>query len=692
MATLAEARALRQAGKLDAYERALRHFATSSETTLRRQASAYLGLHLFDQKRFDESAPTLTAAAAEQPLVAPFLQLRVIESEARRANFAAAIRTAEEIIATSPQTSAAQVARLRLPALQAQLGNLEATDAALAATASIPVDELNERDFVDLAGVLEASGRADLAMRVRMRLLTDYTQGRFTEKTYGQLAAAADSPIDLLTLDESTRLASRLARADRYDQALDLFKRIERRFPDSATSADFQSVRIRALFSSRNYAQLLDETKPEDLKDPAMQLIRARAAWREDRPQEFLAALARIEKSAPASREATEARIARAKYYITDEIDYVKSLSDLNKAIDSGALGNEGENLWTLGWTYTLAGQYADAMRVFDRYVETFPDGDYKTNSLFWTAKVHERSARLPQRDAALRQVIAEYPYSYYAYRAREIMGQPVTVSSEIEGGAIFPDIDAQLALVPVQRLDAVRELMALELISDATREMKSLATEYPDNSGVAFMLADIYVAGGEPFKANGILQRRFRQFVRHGGAGVPRRFWEILFPLNYWDAIRREAERRGHDPYLLASIIRQESGFEPTVVSNAGAVGLMQIMPDEAARIASLAGIEGISRERLFDPDENIAVGAAEYSQKLQIIGGNPTLAIAAYNAGEEAVGNWLARTSIDDMDLFVESIPFAETRLYVKSVTRNRFEYRRIYESSNAATQQSQ
>lgn len=683
---------LRQAGKLDAYERALRHLATSSDVTLRHQASAHLGLHLFDQKRFDESAPALSAAAAEQPLVAPFLQLRVIESEARRANFAAAIRTAEEIIATAPQTSAAQIARLQLPAIQAELGNLEATDVALAATASIPIDELNERDFVDLAGVLEASGRADLAMRVRMRLLADYPQGRYTEKTYGQLAAAADSPIDLLTLDESTHLASRLARADRYDQALDLFKRIERRFPDSATSAEFQSVRIRALFSSRNYAQLLDETKPEDLKDPAMQLIRARAAWREDRPQEFLDGLARIEKSAPASREATEARIARAKYYVTDEIDYVKSLSDLNKAIDAGALGNEGENLWTLGWTYTLAGEYTEALRIFDRYIKTFPDGDYKTNSLFWTGKVHERAARIPQRDAALRQVIAEYPYSYYAYRAREIMGLPVLVSSEIEGGAIFPDIGAQLALVPVQRLDAVRELMALELAGDATREMKSLAAEYPDNSGVAFMLADIYVAGGEPFKANGILQRRFRQFVRHGGAGVPRRFWEILFPLNYWDAIRREAERRGHDPYLLASIIRQESGFEPTVVSNAGAVGLMQIMPQEAARIASLAGIEGISRERLFDPDENIAVGAAEYSQKLQVIGGNPTLAIAAYNAGEVAVGRWLARTSIDDMDVFVESIPFAETRLYVKSVTRNRFEYRRIYESSNAATQQSQ
>src|SRR5687768_1724573 len=142
------------------------------------------------------------------------------------------------------------------------------------------------------------------------------------------------------------------------------------------------------------------------------------------------------------------------------------------------------------------------------------------------------------------------------------------------------------------------------------------------------------------------------------------------------------EAQRRGHDPYLLASIIRQESGFEPTTVSNAGAVGLMQIMPEEASRISTAGGLGAITREDLFNPETNVAVGAAEYSQKLALMQNNPTLAIAAYNAGEKAVGDWMARTPLDDMDLFIESIPYAETRLYVKTVTRNRNEYRRIYQ----------
>jgi len=116
-----------------------------------------------------------------------------------------------------------------------------------------------------------------------------------------------------------------------------------------------------------------------------------------------------------------------------------------------------------------------------------------------------------------------------------------------------------------------------------------------------------------------------------------------------------------------------------------------MQIMPQEASRIAAAGELGDMTREDLFDPKKNIAVGAAEYSQKLKAMNGNDLLAIASYNAGEQAVGTWLEKTPIDDMDVFVETIPYAETRLYVKTVTRNRHEYRRIYESSSSSAVQS-
>ncbi len=677
---------MRQSGRLEEYELGLQHLSGSSDPTTRRPALALLGLFFFDEKRWDEAVGPLEAAAAELPAVAPFLRLRVMEAEAMRGNLENAISAATQIVATAPTSSAAVVARLRLPALYSQAGHMANADAAFEQLAAVAIDELSERDFADVATVLASGGRTDLAARLRMRLLNDYPNGRYTERTYGQLIEQPDSPLHALTLDQSVTVSSELARSNRYDQALDLLKRTAARFPNAGTNDLYRRVRLRALFNSRNYEQLLAETEGVKLDDASLELLRARAAWRADRPKDFLAGLDRVEKQWAKTPQAIEAKIQRAKYYVTDEVDYARSVSNLTRAIDAGVLGNEAEHLWTLGWTYTLWQKDKDALRVFDRYVNSYPDGDYKTNSLFWTAKIYERQGRIADRDAKLRQITIEYPYSYYAYRAREIMGVPTAASSEITGGAIFPNIEEQLAQVTGSRIESVRELLAIDLTRDATREMKMLAAEYPDNSGVAFLLADVYVAGGEPLKANGVLQRCFRQFVRHGGADVPTRFWQILFPLNYWDTIRAEANRRQLDPYLVASIIRQESGFEPMTVSNAGAVGLMQIMPDEAPRIASVGGLEEITRDGLFDPDQNIAIGAAEYSQKLAIMSGNHTHAIAAYNAGEGPVGNWIAATPSDDLDLFVESIPYAETRLYVKSVTRNRFEYRRIYESSAA------
>jgi soluble lytic murein transglycosylase len=625
--------------------------------------TARQALELFDKKQYDDAIPLLTQAASAYPEVAPFLRLRIAEAEAARGNVQDAVKILSEIVAIS-DTSAATVARLRLPALYAQLGDRASTDSAWQQASQLAIDELNESDFVSMATALAKAGRADLATSTRMRLLTTYTQGRYTEQTFDFLK----EEVAKLPVAERVALAAKLARYDRYDQALTLLP---------ADAPEARATRIRALFNSRNYATLVSETENVSFNDPALMLTRARAAWRNDQPQLFLAGLDAIEKSYPSSKEAIEAKILRAKYFSTDSLNYAVSVENLTKAIEAGA---GDENLWNLGWTYTLWGKYDEALQVFDRYIRTYPDGDWKTNSLFWSAKIHDKLGRTAARDAKAAQIVAEYPFSYYAYRARELW--PSISTTETKSLASFPDLDVELAKVNEPRFATVRALQDVGLDRAAAREMRVLADKYADNLGVQFMLADVYVRGGEPFKANGVLQRRFREFVRHGGTNIPRRFWEILFPLAYWDTIQAEAQRRGHDPYLLASIIRQESGFEPTTVSNAGAVGLMQIMPEEASRIGTAGGLGEITRADLFKPETNVAVGAAEYSQKLALMQNNPTLAIAAYNAGEKAVGDWIARTPLDDMDLFIESIPYAETRLYVKTVTRNRNEYRRIYE----------
>lgn len=625
-------------------------------------------LVLFDAKRYDEAVPALTAAAQAFPDVAPFLRLRIAESEAARGNAQNAAAVLAEIIAPGDST-AATVARLRLPAIYAQTGDAAATDAAFRQAMLIPIDELTESDFTAMANALAKAGRNDLAMQTRMRLLNDYTSGRFTEETYGHVRAE----IEKLPMPEQLAIGAKLARANRYDQALEILNRV-------GAGPEARATRIRALFNSRNYTQLVEENKIGELTDPALVLLRARAAWRDDRPQEMLLGVERLEKEFASSREASEAKVMRAKYFVTDVIDYPRAIADLTAAIDAGTVGNDGENIFNLGFTYTLWGKYDEALKVYDRYIRSYPDGDWKTNSLFWSAKHLDALGRTAERDARAAQVVAEYPYSYYAYRTKELW--PNVAGTPAAANNVFPNVETELAKITDPRFATVRALLDIELNRAAAREMKALATKYADNPGVQYMLADVYVRGGEPFKANGVLQRQFRQFIRHGGTNVPSRFWQILYPLAYFETIQSEAQRRSLDPYLVASVIRQESGFEPATVSNAGAVGLMQIMPAEASRIASVGGLGEVTRQDLFDPLRNIAVGAAEFRQKLDYWQGNQVLAIASYNAGEVPVSGWVERTGLKDIDLFIEAIPFAETRLYVKTVTRNRSEYERIYQ----------
>ena len=671
--TLDDARKLKD--KPAEYEAALIALSTSADPKTQGRALALLGLLYEQQKQGESAIKALSVAAGMDTIVAPWLRLRVAELQRAAGQNDDAIATLKQIVQQTPASSAATTARLRLAALIPE---------AYADVASIPIDDYTEAEFVKLA-----RARPDVATQIRMRLLTEFPQGRYTEDTYTFLAKSSPSPLDALGFDDALRIANQLASRDRYDQALDLYKRIAQRFPSAANQAAYRNARIRALFHSRHYTDLLAEPASND---PALQLVRARAAWRLGQNDKFLAGLARIIDDDSDSKAASDALVLRSKYYTSDEPRLDFAARDLESAIDNGNTGNEGENLWALGWTYFLAKRFDDALKTFDRYQQRFPDGDYLSNSLFWAGKIYDRLGDRVKRDAKWHELEAKYPYGYFSYRARELEGNASPAPSEIANGNVFPNVDALIASASDPRIDAVRELAWLGLYADAVPEMRRVAAAYPTNLGLAFMLADVYAQAGQPFSANNVLQRRFRDFVRHGGTGVPQRFWEILFPLQYWDAIKAEAEKRQIDPYLVASIIRQESGFDPSTVSNAGAVGVMQIMPAEASTIATAAGMTPPTREQLFDPSTNIAVGAAEFAQKRARENGNPILAIAAYNAGEDAVGKWLAQTPVDDVDLFVESIPYAETRLYVKTVSRNRFEYRRIYEKAGSYSQQSQ
>ena len=161
----------------------------------------------------------------------------------------------------------------------------------------------------------------------------------------------------------------------------------------------------------------------------------------------------------------------------------------------------------------------------------------------------------------------------------------------------------------------------------------------------------------------------------------MPREFWKRLFPMPYGKYLRARSKPHKLDPYLIAALIRQESEFNPGAISSAGARGLMQIMPATGKRIAKRLGIRGFRSRHLYRPDTSLRLGTFHFRKVHDQFDYRIAYTLAAYNAGEHRVEEWMTWENFTDLEEFAETIPFTETRGYVQSVFRNAQIYRTLY-----------
>jgi soluble lytic murein transglycosylase len=162
----------------------------------------------------------------------------------------------------------------------------------------------------------------------------------------------------------------------------------------------------------------------------------------------------------------------------------------------------------------------------------------------------------------------------------------------------------------------------------------------------------------------------------------IPLSYWRILFPEAWWENIQAESAKNNLDPYLVASLIRQESEFNPSAISRASAYGLMQLLPSVGKAMAREEGLSHFEIFQLLDPATNIRLGTRYLRKTLDKFGGVTEYSLAAYNAGDERVEDWQAGGPYHGIDEFVESIPFTETREYVEAILRNEETYKAIDE----------
>jgi soluble lytic murein transglycosylase len=351
------------------------------------------------------------------------------------------------------------------------------------------------------------------------------------------------------------------------------------------------------------------------------------------------------------------------------------------------------ELAWRLGWLRYGQRQFDAAAQEFRAVGERFPRSMFASNALYWQAKALERSGRSAQALALYEQAARQFPYTYYGMRAQEILrlraaghaphatpaaaDQWPTAAPQQAPAAAEPTLSAA-ALFHRVRID---ELTALRFMEDAREEMAHVAKEVGSSLAEQMWLARLYLQVDLPPQAIRTLNAALSALAPNDRLTLPADFWTLLFPLLYWAEVQ-EAVRGTHlDPLLILGVIRQESAFNARAVSRSDARGLMQLLPATGRQVFQRLGMAAFHAELLFDPQLNVRLGSHYLERLAAAHRGDLVLALAAYNAGPGRVQQWLQEFSTDDVDEFIERIPFEETRSYIKNVLRNYSVYRRLY-----------
>jgi soluble lytic murein transglycosylase len=411
---------------------------------------------------------------------------------------------------------------------------------------------------------------------------------------------------------------------------------------------------------------------------PAWLIERARLL-QPRQPAQAIATLDRVAREYPQSPEVPSALALKAQIQESGaqpgeaEPTYLRIVADF--ADDEEA----PRALWRLGWLSWFRGAHREAAERWSRVASPRAGQALREGSVYWVGRAHEARGDTEAADRAWAPLLSRVPRSYYGLlTAARVRGRaaPASATSAV---APLPAEPAELLRADV-RFAKAEALRAVGLPDFADGELDEIARRAGTDLPRLYAVSAAFASDARYHLALRILRREFVPFVRGGDPGLPRAFWELFYPLGWRSEIIAAASRTAVDPFLAAAVVREESSYDPRAQSRRGARGLMQLMLETARPLARSRGIDFAAGEVLWEPGPNVEMGTAYLAQQLRDFP-DPRLAIAAYNAGPRRVREWWAARRSDDLEVFVEQMPYDETRFYVKRVMLSWQEYRRLY-----------
>jgi soluble lytic murein transglycosylase len=348
---------------------------------------------------------------------------------------------------------------------------------------------------------------------------------------------------------------------------------------------------------------------------------------------------------------------------------------------------------WKASWLAFRQGRTEEARIGFEEQIGTYPDSNEIPNALYWRARLAEEQGDPAMARAFYQKLSDRYRNYYYAELGRQrLKALSAAGGAQKEESRHYALLDRVPPLSTAGRIAAgdppddnlrverARLLSNGGLADLAVRELQAAASQ-EGGTWAPPEMARVYQDLGRYDRGIQIMKRSTPNYFAVDIPDLPRPYWEALFPRAYWTDLRKYSVLNGLDPFLVASLIRQESEFNAGAISHANAVGLMQLLPKTGKVVAKQVKLKGYSAPQLYTPAVNLQLGTRYFKEMVDRYDGQFEYALAAYNAGTDRVGDWLGQGHYRDPQEFVESIPFTETREYVQAILRNASMYRQLY-----------
>jgi soluble lytic murein transglycosylase len=657
-------------------------------------AAAYLALgHAYiADRRFPEAGENLRLARQAGEELADYADFLAAQADHQAGNEAAA----EALLHGFADRYEDSIFNDQVPALEANvlltLNNAAEAQRVVAAA----TDSADRADYqLAQAQVAFALGQTAQAEEGFKKLLLSHPLSSDAQIARAKLTAmGAESS---LTVAELRSLGDAYYNAGRYGEADDQYRALERK-ADLTTeerngfSVDAAACELKLKKLTPAQVQGLADTNDEH-GARRLYLLMELARNRDDsEDQQRIVTL--MESRFPRSPWLAEALFSSGNMYMLRK-DYPTAVTYYSYlATQFQESKNAATAHWRAAWLSYRQGLYADAAKMFDEQIKLYPSDKETAGAIYWRGRLYETLDHKPANAvASYRTLVRVYQHFFYSQMARQrltTLGNAVPVAEPQLDRMQAPPVPILVDTFPVDSPHLAKaRLLANAGLNEYIPE--EIAADPDSSSWSALAEAQIYASYGETYRAMRALKKALPYAASASIKSIPLAYWRILFPKAWWETIKTESAKNNLDPYMVASLIRQESEFNSSVISYANAYGLMQIEPSTGKQLAREEGISHFQTFQLLDPEMNIRLGCRYLRQMLDKVGGVPEYAFAAYNAGDNRVVDWEAAGPYSGIDEFVESIPFTQTREYVEAILRNEETYRAIDEFAGAQSRAS-